>query len=91
MAGPSRRHVEGEEVDADVSHVRQVGITAKLTLQWLKLIKTHHDVHVQVGDKVPLGGLPYESNLLAVSNVNDVLVVGGAQGQSFAMVSHRLG
>lgn len=95
MAGPSSRQVEGEEKDADVSVIggdkrsRMAGSlssieprTRKLTNnQWLKLVKTNHDVTVQVSDKVRLEGLPHECGLLAVSNRFNVLVVGGNSGE----------
>lgn len=40
-----------------------------------------YDVNVRVGPKVDLGGLPSESALLAVSNRNDILAVGGNNGE----------
>nr|XP_019047643.1 hypothetical protein I302_04259 [Kwoniella bestiolae CBS 10118]OCF26573.1 hypothetical protein I302_04259 [Kwoniella bestiolae CBS 10118] len=60
-AGPSCQVVEGDESDVD----------------WLQLVKTNHDVDVRVSDKVDLEGLPLECNLMVVSNVWDLIVVGG--------------
>ncbi|ORX36164.1 hypothetical protein BD324DRAFT_652063 [Kockovaella imperatae] len=59
-AGPSRRRMDGDEVDAD----------------WLRLVKTNHDVYVRVSDKVDVGSLPQECNLMAISNLYDLLIVG---------------
>ncbi|KAK8846598.1 hypothetical protein IAR55_005684 [Kwoniella newhampshirensis] len=59
-AGPSTKVIEGEETD----------------VEWLKLVKTNHDVDVRVSEKVELEGLPNECNLLAVSNRWGLLIVG---------------
>jgi hypothetical protein len=48
----------------------------------LRLVKTNHDLTVRVSDKVDLDGLPYESNLLAVSNTWGLLIVGSNHGES---------
>lgn len=94
-AGPSRRQVEVLEVDADVSICRNTRrkMTSPGTsdyrcghphidwlFQWLRLVKTNHDVNVRVSDKVDLHGLPHECNLMAVSNVWGLLVVGSSTG-----------
>jgi nucleoporin NUP159 len=50
--------------------------------QWLQLINTAHEVYVRVSEGVALDGLPFECNLLAVSNRNDLLAVGGNNGAS---------
>ena len=83
-AGPSRRQVDGDEVDADVSlrDASALGSRLKPMSQWIKLIKTNHDVNVRVSDRVDLAGLPQECNLMVVSNSYDLLVVGGNQGVS---------
>ncbi|WOO77876.1 Nucleoporin [Vanrija pseudolonga] len=60
-AGPSTRLLEGDEVDID----------------WLKLVKTNHEVYVRVSDPVGLDGLPAHSSMLAVANSADLLIVGG--------------
>ncbi|WRT65194.1 uncharacterized protein IL334_002137 [Kwoniella shivajii] len=59
-AGPSTRLDEGEESDVD----------------WLKLVKTNHDIDVRVSDRIELEGLPTECNLMVVSNIWDLLIVG---------------
>nr|XP_018265939.1 uncharacterized protein I303_02316 [Kwoniella dejecticola CBS 10117]OBR88097.1 hypothetical protein I303_02316 [Kwoniella dejecticola CBS 10117] len=59
-AGPSTQVIDGDEVDVD----------------WLKLVKTNHDVDVRVSDRVELDGLPNECNLMVVSNNWDLLIVG---------------
>ncbi|WWC87343.1 uncharacterized protein L201_002232 [Kwoniella dendrophila CBS 6074] len=58
-AGPSTQVMEGDELDVD----------------WLKLVKTNHDVDVRVSDKIELDNLPNECNLMAVSNIWDLLIV----------------
>ncbi|WWD00126.1 hypothetical protein V866_007034 [Kwoniella sp. B9012] len=60
-AGPSTQVIEGEELDVD----------------WIQLVRTNHDVDVRVSDKVDLEGLPAECNLMVVSNLWDLLIVGG--------------
>jgi hypothetical protein len=53
-----------------------------LTLvQWLKLVRTNHEVNVRVTDKIDLDGLPGECSLLVVSNLYDLLIVGSNNGQ----------
>ncbi|EIW68597.1 hypothetical protein TREMEDRAFT_74106 [Tremella mesenterica DSM 1558] len=59
-AGPSFTQLEGDEVDVD----------------YLKLVKTNHDVNLRVSDKVDLNGLPQHTNLIAVSNGLGLLIVG---------------
>lgn len=54
----------------------------QLTMQWLQLVKTNHDVNVRVSDKVDLQGLPLECNLMAISNQWDFLAVGSSSGMS---------
>jgi nucleoporin NUP159 len=68
---------EGEEVDVDVSMVHVVHTA---NVQWLKLIRTNHEVYVRVSDKVDVASLPNECCLLAVANHHDLLVVGGNNG-----------
>ncbi|WVF70427.1 hypothetical protein IAT40_005217 [Kwoniella sp. CBS 6097] len=62
-AGPSSQVVDGEELDVD----------------WVQLIKTNHDVNVRVSDTVDLEGLPSECNLMVVSNIWGLLIVGSNQ------------
>lgn len=52
----------------------------QLTPQWLSLIKPNHDVNVRLSDHIPLDGFPQECNLLAVSNIWGLIVVGTAKG-----------
>lgn len=59
-------------------------------MQWIKLVKTNHDVYVRVAEKVDLQGLPRECNLMAVSNARDLLVVGGNTGRSRKIPHLRL-
>lgn len=49
--------------------------------QWLKLVRTNHDVNVRVQDKVALEGLPSECCILAVSNSKGLLFAGGNSGE----------
>lgn len=51
-------------------------------LQALRLVKTNHDVHVEVSDKVDLQGLPTECNLMAISNKWGILAAGSNNGKS---------
>lgn len=73
-AGTSVR--EGDEVDVEVSVVAPHIADS----QWLKLVKTNHEVYVRVGDKVDITALPNECSLLVVANHQDLLIVGSNNG-----------
>lgn len=50
--------------------------------QWLQLAKTNGEVYVRVSERVDLEGLPFECNLMAVSNTYGLAAVGGQSGES---------
>jgi nucleoporin NUP159 len=80
QAGPSRKQIQGEEIDVDVCHTARNLLIKSSSRKWLQLVKTNHDVNVRVSDKVNLEGLPLECNLMAVSNRYGVLLVGSNNG-----------
>lgn len=50
-------------------------------IQWLRLVKTNHDVNVRVSDKVDLEGLPQECYLMVVSNHWGLIIVASSTGE----------
>ena len=80
-AGPSTQLLEGEEVDVEASHRYQLEAAGLTLEQWLRMVKTNHDVNVKVSEKISLDGLPQHSSLLAVSNKLDLLIVGSSSGE----------